>query len=148
MFIAYVVVAILAAAANSFSAYMDLVRHERVAAVMDRGRVPRSWMIPLGVLKAAGALGLLVGFAVPLIGTAASAGSSCSSSAPWSSTSGRATTSSATWPCSSSWPWPRWRWAWPTGGRGERDSRPTPRWPPAGPSRDIAADAGGQRQRG
>lgn len=74
MFAAYVAVTCLAVASNAFSADMDFVRHERVAVVMDRGRVPRSWMIPLGALKAAGALGLLVGFTVPLIGTAAAVG--------------------------------------------------------------------------
>ncbi|HEU4946944.1 MAG TPA: DoxX family protein [Kribbella sp.] len=74
MFAAFVTVTILAAVANSFSAGMDFIRHERVTVVMERGRVPLSWMIPLGSLKAAGALGLLVGLAVPLIGTAAAVG--------------------------------------------------------------------------
>jgi hypothetical protein len=74
MFATYVAVTILAAVANAFSAGMDLVRHPRVAVVMERGRVPQSWMIPLGALKAAGVFGLLVGFAVPLIGTAAAVG--------------------------------------------------------------------------
>jgi hypothetical protein len=74
MFAAYIAVTVLATIANAFSAYMDFVRHERVAVVMEKGRVPQSWMIPLGALKAAGALGLLVGFAVPLIGTAAAVG--------------------------------------------------------------------------
>ena len=36
--------------------------------------VPDSWITILGVLKAAGALGLLVGTAVPLIGIAAAGG--------------------------------------------------------------------------
>ncbi|MGP4112729.1 DoxX family protein [Streptomyces sp. 4N509B] len=74
MFAAHLAATLLAVLANSFSAGMDLVRHERVVAVMERGRIPVSWMIPLGVLKAAGALGLLVGFAVPLVGTAAAVG--------------------------------------------------------------------------
>ncbi|MGP3949585.1 DoxX family protein [Streptomyces sp. 7N604] len=37
-------------------------------------RVPRSWMRPLGALLAAGRLGLLAGFAVPVLGTLAAAG--------------------------------------------------------------------------
>ncbi|WP_326598217.1 DoxX family protein [Streptomyces sp. NBC_01803] len=74
MFAAYVAVTVLAVIANAFSASMDFVRHERVLVVMEKGHVPPSWMIPLGALKAAGALGLLAGFAVPLIGTAAAAG--------------------------------------------------------------------------
>jgi len=36
--------------------------------------VPDSWLTPLGVLKAAGALGLLVGIGIPWIGTAAAVG--------------------------------------------------------------------------
>jgi hypothetical protein len=36
--------------------------------------VSESWITPLGILKAAGAIGLLVGIGVPLIGTAAAIG--------------------------------------------------------------------------
>jgi hypothetical protein len=41
---------------------------------MSKLRVPESWLPILGVLKGAGALGLLVGIAVPPIGIAAAAG--------------------------------------------------------------------------
>jgi hypothetical protein len=37
-------------------------------------RIPRSWVPVLGVLLAAGSLGLLAGFAVPLLGILAAAG--------------------------------------------------------------------------
>ncbi|MEY2491132.1 MAG: hypothetical protein QOH24_83 [Verrucomicrobiota bacterium] len=74
MFTAYLIVTILAAAANIFSATCDLVRYEKVSIAMAKAGVPESWMTTLGVLKAAGALGLLVGIAVPLIGTAAAVG--------------------------------------------------------------------------
>ena len=74
MFIAYVVVTIVAAAANLFSAGADFVRYKRVTANMARVGVPASWMTPLGLLKAAGALGLLVGIVVPPIGIAAAVG--------------------------------------------------------------------------
>jgi hypothetical protein len=74
MFVTYIAVTLLTTIANAFSAFMDFIRHERVVVVMEKGRVPRSWMVPLGALKAVGALGLLVGFAVPLIGTAAAVG--------------------------------------------------------------------------
>jgi hypothetical protein len=74
MFTAYVVVTVLVAAANLFSAGVDFVRHPKVALNMDRAGVPRSWMIPLGILKAAGAVGLLLGIFVPPIGIAAAAG--------------------------------------------------------------------------
>jgi uncharacterized membrane protein len=53
---------------------MNFVRHQYVAAVADAVQVPRSWMLPLGTLLAAGAVGLLLGFAVPSIGTAAAVG--------------------------------------------------------------------------
>ena len=38
---------------------------------MANARVPQSWLFPLGVLKAAGVLGLLVGIGVPPLGVAA-----------------------------------------------------------------------------
>ena len=74
MFIAYIVVTTLAAAANFFSAAADFVRYKQVMVNMTRVGVPVSWMTPLGLLKAAGALGLLVGIVVPPIGIAAAVG--------------------------------------------------------------------------
>jgi hypothetical protein len=74
MFIAYVAVTVLAAAANFFSAGADFVRYQQVVSNMARVGVPTSWMTMLGILKAAGALGLLVGFVVPPIGIAAATG--------------------------------------------------------------------------
>src|SRR5438874_1425214 len=74
MFTAYVVVTVLAAAANFFSATLDCVRYKQVLINMAKAGVPESWITMLGILKAAGALGLLVGFGVPLIGTAAAVG--------------------------------------------------------------------------
>ena len=74
MFTAYLIVTVLAAAANIFSATCDFVRYKQVSVAMAKAGVPESWMTTLGVLKAAGALGLLVGVAVPLIGTAAAVG--------------------------------------------------------------------------
>src|SRR5882672_885766 len=71
---AYLIVTLLAAAANIFSASCDFVRYKQVSIAMARAGVPESWMTLLGVLKAAGALGLLVGIGVPLIGTAAAVG--------------------------------------------------------------------------
>jgi hypothetical protein len=74
MFTAYVVVTVLAAAANTFSATLDFIRFKRILINMARAGVPESWITKLGILKAAGALGLLVGIGVPLIGTAAAVG--------------------------------------------------------------------------
>lgn len=74
MFVAYVIVTVLAIVALGFSATVDFVRYERVISNMERAGVPESWLNTLGALKAAGALGLLVGFFVPLIGIAAAIG--------------------------------------------------------------------------
>jgi hypothetical protein len=74
MFVAYVVVTALTAAANIFSAACDFVRYKQISLAMARAGVPDSWMNTLGILKFAGALGLLVGIRVPLVGTAAALG--------------------------------------------------------------------------
>jgi hypothetical protein len=74
MFTAYVVVTLLATAANIYAATADFSRAEWIVVNMSKMGVPQSWMLPLGALKMAGALGLLIGFGVPLIGVAASAG--------------------------------------------------------------------------
>jgi hypothetical protein len=74
MFIAYLIVTGLAVAANFFSAGCDFVRYKQVSIAMARAGVPESWMTPLGILKAAGALGLLAGIGVPVIGMAAAIG--------------------------------------------------------------------------
>jgi len=74
MFTAYLVVTVLAAAANIFSATLDFIRFKQILVNMARVGVSESWITILGVLKAAGALGLLVGIRVPLIGTAAAVG--------------------------------------------------------------------------
>ena len=74
LFTAYLVVTALAVAANLLAAGADFVRYPQIAINMDRAGVPHSWMIPLGILKAAGALGLLLGIFVPPIGIAAGVG--------------------------------------------------------------------------
>jgi hypothetical protein len=74
MFSAYLVVTVLTAAANTYAATVDFTRPEWLLGNMANARVPRSWLFPLGVLKAAGALGLLVGIGVPPLGVAASVG--------------------------------------------------------------------------
>lgn len=74
MFTAYVIVTVLAAAINAYAAYVDFTGAEWVLDNMTKYGVPQSWLFLLGVLKAAGALGLLVGIGVPLIGAAAAVG--------------------------------------------------------------------------
>lgn len=74
MFAAYVAVTVLTAAANIFSAACDFVRYKQVSIAMAKAGVPDSWMTTLGILKAAGAIGLLAGIRAPPIGTAAAVG--------------------------------------------------------------------------
>jgi DoxX-like family len=74
MHVTYVVITIVAALANGYAASLDFVGAESVKLVADRVRVSRRWMVPLGVLLASGAVGLLAGFAVPALGTAAAIG--------------------------------------------------------------------------
>jgi hypothetical protein len=75
MFIAYVVVTLMAIAANAFTATGDFLRFKFVRSNAAKVGVPESWLTPLGILKAAGTGGLLLGLVgVPLIGTAAAIG--------------------------------------------------------------------------
>ncbi|GAA3395781.1 DoxX family protein [Streptomyces roseoviridis] len=74
MFIAYAALATLLALATSGSAFMTLTRKPAIVDNMTKLGVPASWLPWLGAAKAAGALGLLVGLAVPLLGEAAAAG--------------------------------------------------------------------------
>lgn len=74
MHIIYIVITLLAVAANSYAAYLNFVGAESVKAVADRLQVSRTWMIPFGVLLASGAAGLSMGFAVPVLGKAAAIG--------------------------------------------------------------------------
>jgi DoxX-like family len=70
----YVVITILTSVANGYAACLDFVGAESVRAVADRVQVSQKWMIPFGTLLAAGAVGLLSGFAVPALGMAAAVG--------------------------------------------------------------------------
>ena len=74
MFVAYVGLTAVTITYNVFSAILDFGRFERILVAMRKVGVPTSWLPTLGVLKALGALGLVVGFFVPAIGVAAAAG--------------------------------------------------------------------------
>ena len=74
MFAAYVIVTALAAAANIYAAANDFIRPKWLLWNMAQLGVPESSLPILGTLKAAGAVGLLVGIGVPLIGVLAAAG--------------------------------------------------------------------------
>jgi amino acid transporter len=74
MHIAYVVVTIVVALANGYAAVLNFAGAESVRVVADEVRVSPRWMIPFGILLAFGAVGLLAGFAVPVLGMAAAIG--------------------------------------------------------------------------
>ena len=74
MFVAYIIITIIAAAANIFSATLDFIRFKQILVNMAKIGVPESWITMLGTLKVAGAVGLLVGIGVPSIGVAAAIG--------------------------------------------------------------------------
>ncbi|MEV3859939.1 DoxX family protein [Streptomyces sp. NPDC050095] len=71
---AHTIVTVVAALMAGFSAYSVFARAEWVVKPMADYGVPTSWMTFLGTAKAAGAVGLLVGLAVPPIGVAAAIG--------------------------------------------------------------------------
>jgi hypothetical protein len=74
VFAAYVTVTMIASVFNGIAAVTYLIGHEYPKAQADMKRVPRSRVPMLGVLLAAGSLGLLAGFAVPPLGTLAATG--------------------------------------------------------------------------
>ena len=74
MSVAYIVATVLAAAVNIYAAINDFTRPKWLLANMNRLRVPESSLPVLGILKAAGATGLLIGIGVPMIGVAAASG--------------------------------------------------------------------------
>jgi hypothetical protein len=74
MLAAYVAVTVVAAIAYAYAAVLNFIHDKSVAEVAERLRVPVSWMVRLGFLLAAGSIGLVAGFAVPVLGTAAACG--------------------------------------------------------------------------
>ncbi|GAA1413197.1 DoxX family protein [Catellatospora coxensis] len=74
MFIGYLAVTIFAALITASCAYTYLTGHDYPKAQMRMKRIPLSWGPVLGLILAAGAVGLLAGLAVPLLGLIATAG--------------------------------------------------------------------------
>ncbi|GAA2506360.1 DoxX family protein [Winogradskya humida] len=74
MYAAYVTLTIITALFTAIAAITYLIGHDYPKAQADMKRIPRSWVPILGALLAAGTLGLLAGFAVPLLGTLAAIG--------------------------------------------------------------------------
>ncbi|NUP61762.1 MAG: DoxX family protein [Nonomuraea sp.] len=68
MFAAYATVTIFAALLYGSASVVYLIGHEFPKAQQDMKRLPRSWVPVLGSMLAAGSLGLLGGFAVPMLG--------------------------------------------------------------------------------
>ncbi|MBF6171620.1 DoxX family protein [Nocardia blacklockiae] len=71
MFAVYVAVAVVTAVANFAAAGVDYARNQWVLDNMTSYGVPHAWIVPLGVAKTVGAVGLLVGLAVPVVGVVA-----------------------------------------------------------------------------
>jgi hypothetical protein len=74
MFTAYVVANILLAASMAWCAFAEFTRFNGLPALMTKAEVPLSWLPWLASAKVVALVGVLVGFAVPVIGTAAAAG--------------------------------------------------------------------------
>ena len=74
MFIAHIVVTVLTALWVGYSAFAVFTHASWVVDALADYGVPRSWWPWLGVAKAAGAAGLLVGLLVPAVGIAAGIG--------------------------------------------------------------------------
>jgi len=74
LFAAYLTVTILGALFNGAAAVTYLIGHEYPKTQADMKGLPRKWVPVLGVLLAAGTVGLLAGLAVPALGTLAACG--------------------------------------------------------------------------
>jgi hypothetical protein len=68
MFVVFATITILASLLHGSAAVVYLIGHEFPKAQLDKKGLPRSWAPVLGGLLAAGSLGLLGGFAVPILG--------------------------------------------------------------------------------
>jgi hypothetical protein len=74
MFTAYIVITIFTVAANIYAAAVDFCRPQWVLDNITKWSGSHLWLFPLGALKAAGAVGLVVGIGVPPLGVAAAIG--------------------------------------------------------------------------
>jgi DoxX-like family len=76
MFTIYLVVTLFAAVVYAFMGIAAIVHFKPILPGMVKVGIPKSWLtFPIGTLKAAGAIGLLLGvIGVPLIGTCAAIG--------------------------------------------------------------------------
>jgi len=70
----HAVVTLVAAVLTGSAAVTYLIGHDYPKTQADVKRIPRAWVPVLGGLLAAGTLGLLAGFVVPLLGVLAAGG--------------------------------------------------------------------------
>ncbi|MFE0156875.1 DoxX family protein [Nonomuraea sp. NPDC059007] len=71
MFAVYATITIFASLLFGSASVVYLIGHEFPKAQLDMKRLPRSWAPVLGAMLALGSLGLLGGFAIPMLGTLA-----------------------------------------------------------------------------
>lgn len=71
MFAAYATITIFASLLFGSSSVIYLIGHEFPKAQLDMKGLPRAWGPVLGTMLALGSLGLLGGFAIPMLGTLA-----------------------------------------------------------------------------
>lgn len=74
LFAAYLTVTLLGALFNGAAAVTYLIGHEYPKTQADMKGVPRKWVPVLGLLLAAGTVGLLAGLVVPVLGSLAACG--------------------------------------------------------------------------
>jgi len=74
MSIAYTVVNGLLAAGMAWCAYAEFTRFDGIPAQMAKARVPLTWLPTLAAVKVVALAGIVVGFWVPIVGTAAAVG--------------------------------------------------------------------------
>ncbi|WP_427896190.1 DoxX family protein [Kribbella sp. GL6] len=74
MYAAYLATTLLAAALTGSAAVANLIGHSYPKSQADLVHVDHRWILPLGLLLGAGAAGLLVGLAVPVLGSVAAGG--------------------------------------------------------------------------
>lgn len=74
MFVLYVTLTVVTAIAAAAGIWLNYTHHPIPVTAAKQVQVPESWLVPLGTLQGAGALGLITGFVFPPIGLAAATG--------------------------------------------------------------------------
>jgi DoxX-like family len=74
MFIAYIILNSLLAAGMAWCAFAEFSRFDGIPAQMAKAEVPLIWLPTLAAVKVVALVGLVIGFWVPIVGTAAALG--------------------------------------------------------------------------